>query len=568
MSRIISEATRRNWNRLNPDESLRLTKRANKKRSAKKIVPVEYFSNKDNQFVVSDILSLTDDSEFSITDILCSAAENLFNCKGILGSSSVQKVLSQYSYTKIESIINSKLPQDERDLLGIIYQSYLPEGKKNLRGSYYTQHDVTSFMVSHLPFSNNETFLDPCCGSGAFLLSLSCDDPECLYGIDNDPIAAMIAKFNLLLRFPDKDFVPNIFCADFLTDNPLADRSFDYIATNPPWGAFTGKSDTAEISSQETFSLFFVKSYKQLKNNGIIRFLLPEAVLNVKMHRDIRRFILDNCSLNAITVYDSSFSGVVTGFVDIECQKSPQNNSVRIKNGDSSFCVDIAVFSENKNNVFRFLDPTDQEIIDRCRKTGRHTLENSTWALGIVTGDNTTKLKSEPSSGLEPIYTGKEIVPYRLKKPNNYILYNRSTLQQAAKEEYYRAPEKLVYKFISKKLVFALDDQQKLFLNSANILIPNVPDMSIKTVLAFLNSELFTYLHQKMFGELKILKGNLVQLPFPEISPALDRKISSLTERVMAGSSDAEHQLQNEIYSLFNLSDGQIEHIRHVLKNA
>lgn len=39
--------------------------------------------------------------------------------------------------------------------------------------------------------------------------------------------------------------------------------------------------------------------------------------------------------------------------------------------------------------------------------------------------------------------------------------------------------------------MFAYDDTSSLFLNSANILIPNIPGMSTKTVLAFLNSSLY-----------------------------------------------------------------------------
>lgn len=144
-------------------------------------------------------------------------------------------------------------------------------------------------------------------------------------------------------------------------------------------------------------------------------------------------------------------------------------------------------------------------------------------------------------------------------------MYDRKTFQQVAKEEYYRAPEKLVYKFISNKLVFAYDDKQRLFLNSANILIPKIPGMNIKTVMALLNSDLFSFLYQKMFGEVKILKGNLLQLPFPEISTEQDSRISALVDSIISGCADDVELLQSEIYSLFNLSNEQIKHIKTVL---
>lgn len=547
-------------------ENSRLTKRANKRLSSKKIVPVEYFENKNNQKKVLNILKVLDDSKYSIVDVLCTVAENLFDSVGILDNSNVQRVLAEYPYTRIDSIFNSKIPMDERDLLGIVYQSSMMEGTKNQNGSYYTPHKVTSSMVSALTFDKGQTFIDPCCGSGAFLLSVPCDNPRQLYGIDSDPIAAMITKFNLLLRYPHENFIPNVICGNFLLENPYSEYFFDYIVTNPPWGAFVGNmSDISEITSQETFSLFFVKSYQQIKENGIVRFLLPEAILNVKVHKDIRTFILNNCCLNSITIYDSSFSGVVTGFIDIECQKKAKSNVVRVNKDGSSFDVDIAAFLENENNVFCFLNAMDMEIVNLCKKAGKYTLKESIWALGVVTGDNKGKLKAVPSLELEAIYTGKEIIPYGLKEPNNYIFYDRSTFQQVAKEEYYRAPEKLVYKFISNKLVFAYDNKQRLFLNSANILIPKIPGMNIKTVMALLNSELFSFLYQKMFGEVKILKGNLLQLPFPKISTEQDCHISALVDGVMMGCIEDVESLQDEIYSLFHLSDEQIKYIRSVL---
>lgn len=100
--------------------------------------------------------------------------------------------------------------------------------------------------------------------------------------------------------------------------------------------------------------------------------------------------------------------------------------------------------------------------------------------------------------------------------------------QQVAPDLVYRAKEKLVYKFVSKNLVFAYDNQQRLFLNSANILIPKVQNHSIKTVLAFLNSKLFQYVYHTKFNELKVLKSNLLQLPFPLLGKKIKQNLKNL----------------------------------------
>ncbi|MDD6483978.1 MAG: TaqI-like C-terminal specificity domain-containing protein [Clostridiales bacterium] len=480
----------------------------------------------------------------------------------------VKKVLGCYSYHIITELLNKEIPKNERDLLGLIYQSFLNEGKKNIIGSYYTPYEITKNMVKNLNFSKGETFFDPCCGSGAYFLALENADPGVLFGTDNDPCAVFICKINLLIKYKDREFEPQIFCVDYLEgeENLVLKQKYDYIITNPPWGAITDKYIMpSQINSKESFSCFFVKAFKQLKENGCIRFLLPRSVLNVKLHKDIRGFMLNNGNLRKITLYTSSFTGVTTDYVDIELKAQEPEKNVIVSTDEKSFFVSKKSFFQTENNVFSLLEEADNSIINKVKSNKHSTLKNSIWALGIVTGNNKEKLKDIEFENSEVIYTGKEIDRYKLKPAKKYILYNRSQLQQVAKEEYYRAPEKLVYKFISNKLVFAYDNTGSLFLNSANILIPKIDTMSIKTVMAFLNSELFRYLYSRMFGEIKVLKGNLSQLPFPYISHETDLYISSLVDDILNGKEAFDSKLQDVIYQVFNLDEKEIVHIKEAL---
>ena len=76
--------------------------------------------------------------------------------------------------------------------------------------------------------------------------------------------------------------------------------------------------------------------------------------------------------------------------------------------------------------------------------------------------------------------------------------------------------------------------------------------MSIKTVLAFLNSELFKFLYKSLFGEIKILKGNLLELPFPAISPETDKKLTGLVDEVLKGNKEAVKEIDEVINKLFS----------------
>lgn len=578
MGTLISTATERNWARLNTDSSTRLTRRANKKASRKKILPTEYVTNKSNIAFVQHLVKYIEDNSWDIERVVYSVAVKLLQKKGILHTPHVQSVLSEYRIDVIPALDDLEILTDEWDLLGLIYQSMLPEGKKNTTGSYYTPQKIALNMTKDFDFSCGQTFLDPCCGSGSFLLALDAAVPEQLFGFDNDPIAVMIAKVNLLLKYCNCTFMPQVFCVDYLSINhnnlfaqssELSQKTFDYIATNPPWGAVsTADQIPLEITSKESFSCFFVNAYTQLKENGIIRFLFPEAVLNVKAHKDIRTFMLNCCCIEQITMYNGTFSGVTTKYIDISCKKARPKETLLVNDQYGTRQIQTSGFCQTENCVFCFLSSEDLEIIHKIKAKGQYDLSNSIWALGIVTGDNRNKLKKTYEIGYEAIFTGKEIARYVLKPVKNYLLYDRSQLQQVAKEKYYRAHEKLVYKFISNKLVFAYDDSKSLFLNSANILIPDIPHMGIKTVMAFLNSELFQYFYVHMFGEVKILKGNLMKLSFPEITEEQNQCIESIVDKILDGDSKQDEVLQTVIYALYDFSEKQIMHIRRSINGT
>lgn len=568
----ISTATKRNWDKLGVKSAEgKLVSRANKKLSTKRITPIEYFNNKANLKLIEQLADELSQEYENIGEVMYSVGILLLQRSGIIDKEQHSKnplindFIQSYNYARLNDISLNNLPKDETDLLGLLYQCLLQEGVKNIQGSYYTPRDVVRDMVDDIKLSSGQKVLDPCCGSLIYLLNIPNIKPEQIYAIDNDPIAVMIAKFNYFLRFPNAKQV-NIFVDDFLSSNrEHCNIKFDYVITNPPWGASTANVHKyPEIKSGETFSCFLVEAHKSLKKTGQLRFLLPESILNVKTHSDIRKYILNKANLIAIKVYSKLFSGVTTKYVAITVDYAGNTSSVEIDVADRSWGVEKEIYKSTANNVFRLSDSTDESIIEKVLELKRYDLSASVWALGVVTGDNKGKLFSSPAKGLEKIYTGKEITPYKLKPAVNYINFDRTQLQQVAKDEIYRANPKLVYKFISKKLVFAVDDSASLFLNSANILVPKVPNMSVKTVAAFLNSELYQYLYIKLFREIKILKGNLLQLPFPEIDHKTDTKISNLVDNILLGKSD-DTELQAFVYSFYKLNQTEITCIRKEL---
>ena len=575
----ISFATQKNWNRLSvSNRKERCSARANKRMSEKYIIPKESFDNLENVVPIEELVCKIKKSNCEITDAIYSLGINLLNKAGILDEN-MDCIKSEYGLNELREFSTINLP-NESDLLGIVYQCLQTEGQKNIKGSYYTPKKVVQSMVSNIVLKPDDKVLDPCCGSLVFLLNIPNITPGQIHGVDIDPVAVMIAKINYFLKFPTTTIKPKIYEADYLDSNSLLDirideykkdittNNFNYIITNPPWGAVgsASRAGVNDVASNEVFSLFLVSSFRQLANNGNMRFLLPCSILNVKTHHDIRKYLLEKTDLKEIKLHPGAFSGVMTQYISLEADKKDAiSKTFFISDKDKKHTVEKRTLCDENNYTINVVNDVDKKIMDFVFAQKKYDLNASIWGLGIVTGDNRGKLSDEPKEGFEPIYTGKEIAPFKLKKARKYVLYNRSHFQQAAKDEIYRADEKLAYKFISTKLVFSMDDSRQLFLNSANIVIPKIPNMSMYSVAAFLNSELYQYLYQKLFGGIKVLKSSLTALPFVEITREQNEKLSGMVREILTSENTGSPDFQSYIYHLFGLDDGHINHIKREL---
>ena len=557
---FISKATKRNWDKLNNSGDDRLMRRANKSRSQKTIVPDDYVMAGSLPRFVEELRQ----QQHPVNDLIFSLCAMKIEHNKV-EEANAKRFFEEYAgYHRIALEVPRQILKNRfDDWIGFVYQSLMAEGHRIMTGLYYTTPSIVEEMLSDVRLTTNQHFLDPCCGSGIFLMKVEGARPEQLYGIDNDPLAVMIAKANLMVKFNESAVYPQIYQLDFLLHaaSALAGLKFDYIVTNPPWGSEKRKRHASDIiSSNEQSTLFYTESFKFLNDNGILHFLMPTSVLKIKVHADFRRFVAENTCLEAINCYHERFKGVFTDFISLKARN-------KAANGKQSYIVRTAHNEIIRKNwqvqdddfcAIPLLNDRTEAILDKAERLRHDDLSHSQWALGIITGNNAKVLKDRPRKGLEPIFTGKDIRRYGLKKASRYIKYNRVDFQQCAKDEFYRAKEKLVYKFVSSSLCFTYDDKQRLFLNSANILIPEIEGMSIKTVLAFLNSALFNFLYAKRFNDIKILKGNLSALPFPKITPEQDLQFTALVERALSGDTSAQDEIDALIFYLYQLNAEEI----------
>jgi predicted RNA methylase len=431
------------------------------------------------------------------------------------------------------TILNLNIPRlkpSDTDLAGIIYQALKLRGDRSVSGSFYTPVNISDAMIRSAIEKlkiNNLLFIDPCCGTGQFMLSFIAAGgaPENAYGIDADITAAFIAASNIIIECPDLKIKPKVFTCDSLLETPVElPKRFDLLATNPPWGACTSgkravlEKSFPEIKSGESFSYFISRSTELTDKGSIISMVLPESITNVRIHEDVRNLILRCGRITEIQRPGKIFKGVYTPVITMEIIREEQS---------SEPSPDL-IFNININTI-------DSRIIDKIYSAPHSTLKvGADWALGIVTGDNKRFVQDAPAPGLEPIIRGGDINPGIINPPSHYIKFEPARFQQTASEWKYRAEEKLIYRFISRRLIFALDRQKQLTLNSANILLPGPGSFSAELIMKLFNSDIYNYIFMKKFNSVKVLRSHLEELPLPEKLPTAGfiklEEIFSLTE--------------------------------------
>ncbi len=482
------------------------------------------------------------------------------------------------------NIYNSLMPHEGDDFLGLLYQSISSEGNKSEQGAYYTPSKIVEDAIDNM-IGSIETFLDPCCGTGKYLILAARKfglHPQNIYGFDCNEVAVKIARINLLLEFKKEEFTPNVYCLDSLSElangemfcetNELIGK-IDAIATNPPWGAYKNslipKQFKGKIKSGETYSMFLIKSIELLRRDGQLSFILPESILKIRTHSDIREIILNQVRISKIAKLGRQFTGVFTPVIRLDGSKGLQADDwfVSVEENGNFHSIEQNRFKNNDNFTFDVETATHEEgLLNKIYSVKHETLfKNAEWALGIVTGNNKKYVLEVKSHGAEAVIRGSAVYQFNIGEPSSFILFTPKDFQQVAPERFFRATEKLIYKFISKKLVFAYDNKKRLTLNSANILIPAIPGMSIKVALAFLNSCIFQYIFKKRFSTHKVLRGDLEKLPFPIIDKSTHDIIEQLVDSVLSGCI-IPAELESLLFSIFNLTDEEILIIKHEVK--
>ena len=406
------------------------------------------------------------------------------------------------------------------------YELSLSESYRNREGLFYTPENIAADMLSDLSDVENKTFLEPCCGCGSFVMAAIAKGfrPDNIYAYDVDETAVAITRRRVYEA--TGYWSDHIFCGDFLDYSLQTDRQFDCIYTNPPWGKKLPRSEKVRYAEAfatsigtDTSAFFFLAGLKLLRKGGRLGLLFPEAFFNIARFEPVRRIALTQ-TIDRLVDYGRVFKTLMTkAQAMVLTQAEPQpDHIVMCQNDAQRFERRQSGFQGLPKHIINFrVDENAAAVVNRIFSHPHVTLKgNARWAMGIVTGDNENRCRKSPCEGYVPVFRGKDISQHGFAPPCLYIRADLSGCQQAAPLTYYRAKEKLVYRFISNRLVFYCDRGGNYILNSANLLVlkDDFP-ISGRQLADLLNSDSMNWLYRTVFHTHKVLKGDLESLPVP-----------------------------------------------------
>lgn len=475
--------------------------------------------------------------------------------------------------------------EESKDVLGALYLSCQKMSSRKATGSYYTPTEIAKKIIKNL-FEKNSVgtgnVFDPCCGTGTFLLLLPGEiGIDRIYGNDIDPIGVCITRINLALKFhiTDRELLySHITQKDYLAFEKK--EYFDYIIGNPPWGyRFSGeekerlreKYHCAMGKNIESYDLFTEQAVSNLKCGGVLSFLLPEAILNVKTHMPVREVLMENNSFQYLGFLGDVFEKVQCPCVILQVlhnHKMMESVGMVVDDGNRVYTIQTKRRIQKEYFCFKTTDE-EYEILQKIEHVPyKVTLHGrAKFALGIVTGNNKKYITNDKADGNEMILKGLDLHKFRYTESGNYIEYKPEEFQQTAPTEYYRAPQKLLYRFICNRLVFAYDDKQTLSLNSCNVLIPQIDGLEMKYVLAVLNSRMAQFYFKKNFHSLKVLRSHIEKIPIPMAGKEKQEEIIQIVDRMIAPSPGDDtagnfEVLDAQMAEIFGLSPGEYEIVK------
>ena len=438
--------------------------------------------------------------------------------------------------------------------------------KKEL-GQYFTPYNIAKFMASLFPVTNGSIkLLDPGAGIGiltcAFLDRISDEkwnNPEVkttAYDLDNSVLKELNGNLSAE-KTKLKNLSSTIYSEDFLQKTSFeysfgTNEQFTHIIMNPPYKKILTKSPAREytrafgLETVNLYSAFVGASIAQLAQGGYLVAIIPRSFCNGVYYKPFRCFILKNCAIKHIHLFESrnkafKDESVLQENIILMLQKKSRQGDVEISYSSDSDFSDLqnytVSFSEilNQNDNERYFNiPLPSQNKNVQFVSNNKYISLSETGVKVSTGtivDFRIKdyIRKNPEQDTVPLLYPVHFRHYRTdwpkesKKPNA-ILNTERTAPMFAPAGFYVVVKRFSTKEEQKRIVASLISADDIntpafaFENHLNVFHENkkgLPKDIAYGLTVWLNTTFLDEQFRLFSGHTQVNATDLRNLPYP-----------------------------------------------------
>lgn len=333
------------------------------------------------------------------------------------------------------------------------------------------------------------------------------------------------------------------------------------------------------------FAIFVMRGILLNSTNGILSYILPNNILRTTTYDIIRKYIIDNTSINKIVDLGSGIFEHVTASTVII-----QLSAIHKKDNIVSIITNINNLKENRYNLskirqcqfnnntsYAFNIYIDERTISISNKINHSCKRLGMYCKDIIEGIVAHKhlIIDYPKEGYEALLEGKCVKRYYITPANKYILWDKQLIHRSRPDYLWQQKEKILIQRISggeKPIVASIDNNRyKTFASINNLVLKAEYSHLYPIVVALLNSNVVNWYYANNFSNnssltVNISKTYLEMIPIPDIDENSENIIRTLVNKLMSiksedlssDISDLEKELNFIMYKIYNLSYDEV----------
>ena len=305
-----------------------------------------------------------------------------------------------------------------------------------LRGGYYTDERLASFMLKWVLDGNTKRLLEPGCGDGNFLSALSKLNHSNLEEVDAFEIEPEEASVARQRSASVETAEVNVYNRDYLKWSVinLQNRdTYDAVVGNPPFVRYQYLDDDLQNYAKKIFEYhnlsftrhtnlwvpFVVAAMSQLRAGGKLAMVLPAELLHVRHSQSLRSYLAKTCSeLLVIDPKDLWFEDTLQGAIILLAKK-------KVRQSEKSHGVGI-VSTRDKS----FIGTNPESMFHEADFLNGETIEGKWMPALLETQEREALLKAKELSRVYQFDEIGEVAVGIVTGANKFFLVPDSVIEE------------------------------------------------------------------------------------------------------------------------------------------